>query len=94
MPTSITCLVLPAPSWYYGDPIYAAFGLTRALAHQSHKVTEMTTDINGPGVLDVPLGQPVWMDGVEVWYLPLQRPRAWGFFTPTWAGTRSTDTGF
>ncbi len=68
-----------APAWYHGGPIYAAFGLTRALVRQGHKVTVMTTNINGPGVLDVPLGQPVLMDGVVVWYFPLQRPRAWCF---------------
>src|SRR5215510_2500129 len=68
-----------APAWYHGGPIYAAFGLTRALVQQGHNVTVMTTNINGPGVLDVPLGQPVLMDGVEVWYFPLQWPRAWCF---------------
>src|SRR5262249_16546638 len=71
-----------APAWYHGGPIYAAFELTRALAHQGHKVTVLTTNINGPGVLDVPLGEPVLMDGVEVWYFPLQQPRAWCFSRP------------
>jgi glycosyltransferase involved in cell wall biosynthesis len=71
-----------APAWYYGGPIYAAFGLTRALVQQGHKVTVMTTNINGPGVLDVPTEQPVFMDGVEVWYFPLQWPRVWYFSHP------------
>lgn len=30
-----------------------------------------TTNLDGPGVSDVPLGVPVDMDGVQVWYFPV-----------------------
>ena len=83
-----------APAWYHGGPIYAAFGLTRALVQQGHKVTVMTTNINGPGVIDVPLGQPVLMDGVEVWYFPLQWPRAWCFSRPLGCALRQQIPAF
>ncbi len=42
----------------------------------------MTTNIDGPGLLDVPLERPVNMDGVDVWYFPVQRPRWYCFSTP------------
>ncbi len=37
----------------------------------------MTTNVDGSGTLDVPLGQPIEMDGAEVWYYPTGRPRRW-----------------
>jgi glycosyltransferase involved in cell wall biosynthesis len=64
------------------------------LVQQGHNVTVMTTNINGPGVLDVPLGQPVLMDGVEVWYFPLQRPRAWCFSRPLGLALRQQVSDF
>jgi glycosyltransferase involved in cell wall biosynthesis len=42
----------------------------------------MTTNIDGPGVLDVPLDRPVDMDGVQVWYYPVERPRWYCFSRP------------
>ena len=71
-----------APAWRYGGPIYAAQSLTREMARQGHEVVVMTTNIDGPNVLDVPLGRPVLMDGVEVWYFPVERPRWWCFSRP------------
>lgn len=68
-----------APAWRYGGPIYAAMGLTRELARQGHEVAVMTTNIDGPGVLDVPVKRPVSMEGVEVWYFPVEHPRWWCF---------------
>jgi glycosyltransferase involved in cell wall biosynthesis len=73
--------VIPSfvPAWRYGGPIYAAQTLTREMARQGHEVVVMTTNIDGPSVLDVPLGRPVLMDGVEVWYFPVEPPRWWCF---------------
>lgn len=68
-----------APAWRYGGPIAAVLGLTRELAAQGHNVTVMTTNIDGPGTLDVPTEQAVPMDGVQVWYYPVQRPRWYCF---------------
>ena len=69
-----------APAWRYGGPVVAAHGLTRELARQGHDVTVMTTNIDGPGVLDVPTESAVLIGGVEVWYFPVQRPR-WYYFS-------------
>jgi len=68
-----------APAWSYGGPVFAALGLTRELARQGHEVTVITTNINGPGVLDVPLEQPVVLDSVEVWYFQVEHPKWWCF---------------
>lgn len=69
-----------APAWRYGGPIFYAYGLARAQTAKGHKVTVMTTNVDGPGVLDVPVDRPVVMDGVEVRYFPIQRPR-WYYFS-------------
>ena len=71
-----------APAWRYGGPVFAAWGMTRALARKGHDVSVMTTNIDGPGVLDVPLDRPVDMDGVQVWYYPVERPRWYCFSRP------------
>jgi glycosyltransferase involved in cell wall biosynthesis len=76
--------VIPAfaPAWRYGGPVYAADGLTHELARLGHEVSVMTTNIDGAGVLDVPLGRPVLRDGVETWYFPVEPPRWWCFSRP------------
>ncbi len=74
--------VIPSFAARYGGPIVAAQGLTRELARRGHDVTLATTNVDGPGELDVPLGSPVRMDGVGVWYFPVQRPRWYHFSAP------------
>jgi glycosyltransferase involved in cell wall biosynthesis len=66
-----------APAWRYGGPIFAVDEMTRELARHGHRVTVMTTNIDGPGVLEVPTDRPVDRAGVEVWYFPVERPRGW-----------------
>jgi glycosyltransferase involved in cell wall biosynthesis len=63
------------PAWRHGGPILAVHGLCRALAARGHEVTVLTTHVHGDGVLDVPLGTPVEIDGVEVRYFPVLPPR-------------------
>jgi glycosyltransferase involved in cell wall biosynthesis len=63
------------PAWRHGGPILAVHGLCRALVERGHEVTVLTTDVHGNGRLDVPLGKPVAIDGVEVWYFPVRWPR-------------------
>ncbi len=70
-----------APAWRYGGPIFAALGLTRELVRQGHDITVMTTNIDGPGVLNVPLDRYVFLGGVKVWYFPIARPK-WYYFSP------------
>ena len=74
--------VIPSFAPRYGGPIVAAVGLTRELARRGHDVTVATTNVDGPGELDVPVSRPVPMDGVDVWYFPIQRPRWYHFSAP------------
>ncbi len=63
------------PAWRHGGPILAVHGLCKALAARGHEVTVFTTDVHGDGTLDVPLGRPVAVDGVEVRYFPVRSLR-------------------
>jgi len=63
------------PAWRHGGPILAVHGLCKALAARGHEVTVLTTDVHGDGALDVPLGRPVGIDGVEVRYFPVRSLR-------------------
>ena len=56
------------PAVRYGGPIYSVHGLCRALAGQGHDVHVFTTNVDGSRDSDVPLEQPVDLDGVNVWY--------------------------
>lgn len=58
------------PATRYGGPIYSVHGLCKALVDNGCDVHVYTTNVDGPGNSDVPLGQPVDMDGVSVWYFP------------------------
>ena len=69
-----------APAWRFGGPISAAYGMTRALVRSGHEVTVFTTNLDGAGVLDVPIAKPVDVDGVETWYFPVQWPR-WYYYS-------------
>jgi glycosyltransferase involved in cell wall biosynthesis len=61
------------PAWKHGGPIRSVHGLCKALAERGHEVTVFTTDVDTGGA--VPVGEPVSLDGVEVWYFPLRAPR-------------------
>jgi glycosyltransferase involved in cell wall biosynthesis len=63
------------PSVRYGGPIVAVHGLCRALAARGHAVDVFTTNVDGEGVLDVPVAEPVLLDGVRVHYFPSSFPR-------------------
>ena len=63
------------PARRYGGPIVAVHGLCRALAARGHQVDVFTTNVDGDGVLDVPLGEPVDLDGVRVHYFASPMPR-------------------
>jgi glycosyltransferase involved in cell wall biosynthesis len=69
--------VIPAylPATRYGGPSYSVHGLSRGLASLGHEVHVFTTNVDGPGTSDVPVGVPVDMDGVSVWYFEARMPR-------------------
>ena len=56
------------PARRYGGPIVAVHGLCKALVDRGHEVDVFTTNVDGDGVLDVPVNEPVLMDGVRVHY--------------------------
>jgi glycosyltransferase involved in cell wall biosynthesis len=63
------------PAYRYGGPIYSVHGLCKALVLLGHEVSVFTTNVDGENDSDVPLGQPVDVDGVKVWYFPSKRLR-------------------
>lgn len=58
------------PATRYGGPIYSVHGLCKALAARGHEIHVFTTNVDGPADSVVPLGQPVDLEGVKVWYFP------------------------
>lgn len=56
------------PAVRYGGPIFAVHGLCTALASKGHQIEIVTTNIDGPEKSDVPVGVPIWLDGVQVRY--------------------------
>ena len=63
------------PAWRYGGPIRSVHGLCAGLARRGHEVHVFTTNVDGHGDSGVPLGEPVPLDGVSVWYFPSRRLR-------------------
>lgn len=66
----------------YGGPSKACWEMARAVAQLGHEVSIYTTNQDGPGELAVPLYRPVYRDGVEIRYFPIQPPRFWGTSLP------------
>jgi glycosyltransferase involved in cell wall biosynthesis len=58
------------PAVRYGGPIYSVHALCRALADRGHDIHVYTTNVDGAGISDVPLAEPVVLDGVKVRYFP------------------------
>ena len=58
------------PATRYGGPIYSVHGLCKGLVSLGHDVHVFTTNVDGKKDSDVPLQQPVELDGVKVWYFP------------------------
>jgi glycosyltransferase involved in cell wall biosynthesis len=63
------------PAYRYGGPIYSVHGLCKALAGLGHDLHVFTTNVDGDKDSDVPLDQPVDIEGVKVWYFPSNRLR-------------------
>lgn len=68
------------PARRYGGPIVAVHGLCKALVARGHEVDVMTTNVDGDGVVDAPVGVPVDVDGVRVRYFASPLPRL--FWSP------------
>lgn len=58
------------PATRYGGPIYSVHELCRSLCKESLEVHVATTNVDGKEDSQVPLREPVNVDGVRVWYFP------------------------
>src|ERR1700740_2374370 len=56
------------PAYRIGGLILSVTELAETLVRKGHQVTVFTTNSNLDEDLEVPLDQPVDVDGVEVWY--------------------------
>lgn len=63
------------PATRHGGPVQSVHGLARTLVELGNEVTVLTTNLDGSDRLDVPLDQPVTIDGVKVYYFPIRWPR-------------------
>jgi glycosyltransferase involved in cell wall biosynthesis len=72
----------------YGGPSKACWEMARAVAQLGHEVSIYTTNQDGTRELPVPLDRPVYRDGVEIRYFPIQAPRFWGTSLPLARGLR------
>lgn len=70
------------PAYVYGGPTQCFSDACEGLVHSGIQVTVLTTNANGPELLDVPLQQPVDVDGVTVWYFPLFLNGLTFFYSP------------
>ncbi len=82
------------PATRYGGPIQSVHGLCKALVGLGHEVHVYTTNANGPGDSDVPLGTPVVLDGVLVSYFPTRWPRRLYYSPAMAAQLTKAITGF
>lgn len=63
------------PAVRYGGPIFSVHGLCKSLVANGIEVDVYTTNVDGDGVLEVPVGTPVDVDGVKVRYFPTSAGR-------------------
>ena len=66
----------------YGGPSKACFEMARAVARMGHTASIYTTNQDGSAELHVPTHEPVFREGVEIRYFPIQRPRSWSVSIP------------
>lgn len=74
------------PAYVYGGPARSIAAMCEALARQGAQVTVLTTNADGEKSLNVPLEQPVDVNGVTVHYYPTRKglPRSF-FYSPALA---------
>jgi glycosyltransferase involved in cell wall biosynthesis len=62
------------PAYRIGGPVRTISAAAETLVARGHEVTVVTTTANLDEDLDVPIGRPVDVEGVEVWYFRRQEP--------------------
>ena len=73
------------PAYRYGGPIYSVHSICRSLVERGHGVDVYTTNVDGTRNTKVPLGTPVDLDGVQVWYFSCPYARRL-YYSPTMMG--------
>ena len=63
------------PATRYGGPIRSVHDLCRHLNARGHQTNVFTTDVDGPGTIEVKSSNPCDIDGVKVQYFPVRAPR-------------------
>ncbi len=68
------------PAYRFGGPLQVAHSLGKELVGRGHEVVVCTTNVaDETKNLNVPLDQPVGLDGVTVFYQSVPRFRRWGY---------------
>jgi glycosyltransferase involved in cell wall biosynthesis len=67
------------PAYRASGPIVPTHLLNRSLVRGGAQVTVYTTNRDGRETLNVPCGEPVYLDGVRVWYFPASFPKRWDY---------------
>jgi glycosyltransferase involved in cell wall biosynthesis len=62
------------PAYHLGGPILSVAAVAERLAKKSHKIIVFAPNVNLDADLDVPLNQPLMVEGVEVWYFKRYEP--------------------
>jgi len=65
------------PAHRYGGPVKSVHEMGRKLVDMGVDVTVFTTNADGPENLDVPVGTQVTINGVKVFYFPVEKPRSY-----------------
>jgi glycosyltransferase involved in cell wall biosynthesis len=73
------------PAYVYGGPVQCIASSCEGLVQAGVQVTVFTTNANRAARLDVPLQQPVDVEGVTLWYFPLVLNGLSFFYSPSLA---------
>jgi glycosyltransferase involved in cell wall biosynthesis len=73
------------PAYVYGGPVQCFSDSCEGLIESGAQVTVFTTNANGSALLNVPLQQPIDVEGATVWYFPLVLNGLSFFYSPTLA---------
>ena len=82
------------PATRYGGPVYSVHGLCRALAAAGHDVHVYTTNVDGDRDSDVPVAEPVLLEGVKVWYFRSTHVRRLYWSPAMWRQLRASVASF
>jgi glycosyltransferase involved in cell wall biosynthesis len=74
--------IIPSLAFSHGGPTFAVIELSCKLINKGEEVTIFTTDADIKGRLNVPLNTPINIDGIKVFYFPIQYLKYYRFSLP------------